>query len=131
MPHLFEPLTLRDVTFQNRIAVSPMCQYSSENGLANDWHFVHLGSRAVGGAGLVMVEATAVVPEGRISPQDMGVWSDDHIEPLKRITRFVHEQGSVAGIGVAGARWSLQARWHSRRDTRSQKPLRRLRSKRW
>lgn len=73
MPHLFESLTLRDVTLQNRIAVSPMCQYSSENGFANDWHFVHLGSRAVGGAGLVLTESTAVVPEGRISPQDLGI----------------------------------------------------------
>jgi 2,4-dienoyl-CoA reductase-like NADH-dependent reductase (Old Yellow Enzyme family) len=103
MPHLFESLTLRDVTFQNRVAVSPMCEYSSENGLANDWHFVHLGSRAVGGAGLVLTEATAVLPEGRISPQDLGIWSDDHIEPLKRITRFVHEQGSAAGIQLAHA----------------------------
>ncbi|MGD9726611.1 MAG: NADPH dehydrogenase NamA [Nitrospiraceae bacterium] len=101
--HLFEPLTLRAVTFQNRIAVSPMCQYSSENGFANEWHVVHLGSRAVGGAGLVMTEATAVTPEGRISPQDLGIWSDDHIEPLKRITRFVHEHSSVAGIQLAHA----------------------------
>jgi 2,4-dienoyl-CoA reductase-like NADH-dependent reductase (Old Yellow Enzyme family) len=103
MPHLFEALTLRDVTLPNRIAVSPMCQYSCENGLANDWHFVHLGSRAVGGAGLVMAEATAVTPEGRISPQDLGIWSDEHIEPLARIVRFIHEQGSVAGIQLAHA----------------------------
>lgn len=103
MPHLFESLTLRDVTFQNRIAVSPMCQYSSENGFANDWHFVHLGSRAVGGAGLVLTESTAIVPEGRISPQDLGIWSDDHILPLKRITDFIHEQGSVAGVQLAHA----------------------------
>jgi 2,4-dienoyl-CoA reductase-like NADH-dependent reductase (Old Yellow Enzyme family) len=86
MPHLFESFTLRDVTFQNRIAVLPMCQYASENGFANDWHFVHLGSRAVGGAGLVLTESTAIVPEGRISPQDLGIWSDDRIAPLKRIT---------------------------------------------
>ena len=103
MPHLFESLTLPDVTFQNRIAVSPMCQYSSENGFANDWHFVHLGSRAVGGAGLVLTESTAIVPEGRISPQDLGIWSDDHILPLKRITDFIHEQGSVAGVQLAHA----------------------------
>src|SRR5713226_8563613 len=103
MPHLFESLTLRDVTLQNRIAVSPMCQYSSENGFANDWHFVHLGSRAVGGAGLVMTEATAVLPEGRISPQDLGIWSDDHVEPLARIVGFIHEQGSVAGMQLAHA----------------------------
>ena len=103
MPHLFDSFTLCDVTFQNRIAVSPMCQYSSENGFANDWHFVHLGSRAVGGAGLVFTEATAVLPEGRISPQDLGIWSDDHIVPLGRITRFIHEQGSVAGVQLAHA----------------------------
>src|SRR5713226_8626731 len=103
MPHLFESLTLRDVTLQNRIAVSPMCQYSSENGFANDWHFVHLGSRAVGGAGLVLTEATAVVPEGRISPQDLGIWSDDHIPTLARIFRFIEEQGAVPGMQLAHA----------------------------
>src|ERR1700730_13183400 len=103
MPHLFESLTLRDVTLQNRIAVSPMCQYSSENGFANDWCFFHLGGRAVGGAGLVFAEATAVVPEGRISPQDLGIWSDDHIESLARIVGFIHEQGSVAGMQLAHA----------------------------
>src|SRR5438132_3913104 len=103
MAHLFESLTLRDVKLQNRIAVSPMCQYSSENGFANDWHFVHLGSRAVGGAGLVLTEATAVVPEGRISPQDLGIWKDEHIEPLARVVRFIHERGSVAGMQLAHA----------------------------
>ena len=103
MASLFEPFALREVTFPNRIAVSPMCEYSSEDGLADEWHFVHLGSRAVGGAGLVMTEATAVLPEGRISPQDLGIWSDRHIEPLRRITRFVHEQGSVAGMQLAHA----------------------------
>ena len=87
MTQLFEPLAIRGVTLRNRIAVSPMCQYSCTNGLANDWHFVHLGSRAVGGAGLVFTEAAAVVPEGRISPQDLGIWSDDHIAPLARIVR--------------------------------------------
>ena len=81
MTHLFDPLTIRDVEFANRVFVSPMCQYSSIDGLPNDWHLVHLGSRAVGGAGLVMTEATAVLPEGRISPQDLGIWSDDHVEP--------------------------------------------------
>ncbi len=100
---LFTPLTLRGVTFRNRIAVSPMCQYSSQDGFANDWHFVHLGSRAVGGAGLVMVEATAVEAIGRISPQDLGIWKDEHIAPLARITRFIHEHGSVAGIQLAHA----------------------------
>jgi 2,4-dienoyl-CoA reductase-like NADH-dependent reductase (Old Yellow Enzyme family) len=103
MPHLFEPLALRAVTLPNRIAVSPMCQYSSENGLATDWHVVHLGSRAVGGAGLVFTEATAVTAEGRISPQDLGIWSDAHNESLARIVRFIHEQGSVAGIQLAHA----------------------------
>lgn len=103
MPHLFEPLALRDVKLSNRIAVSPMCQYSSDRGFANDWHFVHLGSRAIGGAGLVFTEAAAVLPEGRISPQDLGIWSDDHIEPLARIVRFIHEQGAAAGIQLAHA----------------------------
>lgn len=103
MPHLFERLTIRGVTLANRIAVSPMCQYSSEQGFATDWHVVHLGSRAVGGAGLVMTEAAAILPEGRISPQDLGIWSDDHIEPLTRIVRFIHEQGAVSGIQLAHA----------------------------
>jgi 2,4-dienoyl-CoA reductase-like NADH-dependent reductase (Old Yellow Enzyme family) len=103
MPGLFDPLTIRDLTFANRVFVSPMCQYSSENGYANDWHFVHLGSRAVGGAGLVLTEATAVLPEGRISPQDLGIWEDGHIEMLSRIVGFVHEQGSIAGMQLAHA----------------------------
>ena len=97
MAHLFDPLTIRDLQCSNRVFVSPMCEYSSVDGYANDWHFVHLGSRAVGGAGLVLTEATAVVPEGRISPQDLGIWSDDHIPALRRIVNFIHEQGSVAG----------------------------------
>ena len=100
---LFDELKIRDVRLVNRIAVSPMCQYSCENGLATDWHLVHLGSRAVGGAALVMVEATAVLPEARISPQDSGIWSEAHIEPLRRITKFIHSQGSVAGIQIAHA----------------------------
>ena len=103
MTHLFDPLAIQDVTFANRIFVSPMCQYSSTDGYASDWHFVHLGSRAVGGAGLVLTEATAVLPEGRISPQDLGIWMDDHIEPLARIVKFIHEQGSVAGMQLANA----------------------------
>ena len=103
MPNLFDPLSIRDVTLANRIVVSPMCEYSSVDGFANDWHLVHLGSRAVGGAGLVLTEAAAVTPEGRISPQDLGIWSDDHIEFLSRITRFIHSQGSVAGIQLAHA----------------------------
>ena len=100
---LFDELQIRDVRLVNRIAVSPMCQYSCENGLATDWHLVHLGSRAVGGAALVMAEATAVLPEARISPQDSGIWSEAHIEPLARITKFIHSQGSVAGIQIAHA----------------------------
>lgn len=101
--HLFSPLTLRDITFRNRIMVSPMCQYSSEDGFATDWHLVHLGSRAVGGAALVMAEATAVTPDGRISPQDLGIWSDEHCEPLARIARFVSAQGAVPAIQLAHA----------------------------
>jgi len=103
MPHLFESLKLRNVHFANRIGVSPMCEYSSTDGLANDWHVVHLGSRAVGGAALVLTEATAVVKEGRISPEDLGIWSDDHVAPLGRIVRFIHAQGSIAGIQLAHA----------------------------
>lgn len=103
MAHLFDSLTIHDITFPNRVFVSPMCEYSSQEGFANDWHFVHLGSRAVGGAGLILTEATAITPEGRISPQDLGIWSDDHIEPLARIVRFIHGQGSVAGMQLAHA----------------------------
>jgi len=100
---MFQPLTIRSVTLRNRIGVSPMCQYSCEDGVANDWHFVHLGSRAVGGAGIVIVEATGVAPEGRITPGCMGLWSDKHIEPLARIAKFVKEHGAVAGIQIAHA----------------------------
>jgi 2,4-dienoyl-CoA reductase-like NADH-dependent reductase (Old Yellow Enzyme family) len=103
MSKLFTPLTLRDITLRNRIAVSPMCQYSSEDGFASDWHLVHLGSRAVGGAGLVMVEATAVTPEGRITYGDHGLWKDEHIAMLSRITAFIKSQGAVAGIQIAHA----------------------------
>ncbi len=103
MAHLFDPLKIREVMFPNRVFVSPMCEYSSADGYANDWHFVHLGSRAVGGAGLVLTEATAVLPEGRISPQDMGIWKDEHVQPLARIVRFIHEQCSVAGMQLAHA----------------------------
>lgn len=103
MSHLFDPLTIRGVTCANRVFVSPMCEYSSTDGFASDWHLVHLGSRAVGGAGLVFTEATAVTPEGRISPEDLGIWKDDHIDMLARIVRFVHGQGSVAGMQLAHA----------------------------
>jgi len=103
MTHLFDPLAIRAIKFANRVFVSPMCEYSSLDGYPSDWHFVHLGSRAVGGSGLVLTEATAVLPEGRISPQDLGIWMDDHIEALARIVRFIHEQGSVAGMQLAHA----------------------------
>jgi 2,4-dienoyl-CoA reductase-like NADH-dependent reductase (Old Yellow Enzyme family) len=103
MSRLFSPFTLREVTLRNRIFVSPMCQYSSIDGMPNDWHLVHLGSRAVGGAGLVMVEATAVSPQGRISPDDSGIWSDAHAEAFAPIARFISEQGAVAGIQLAHA----------------------------
>lgn len=100
---LMSPLTLRGVTFRNRIAMSPMCMYSALDGFANDFHLVHLGSRAIGGIGLVVVEATAVTAEGRISPGDMGIWKDEHIEPLARIARFVEMQGAIPGIQLAHA----------------------------
>ena len=115
MPALFDRLKIRDLTFANRVFVSPMCQYSSRDGYANDWHFVHLGSRAVGGAGLVLTEATAVVPEGRISPQDLGIWKDEHIQMLSRIVGFIHEQGSIAGIQLAhaGRKASTRRPWET------------------
>jgi 2,4-dienoyl-CoA reductase-like NADH-dependent reductase (Old Yellow Enzyme family) len=100
---LLTPLAIRGLTFRNRIGVSPMCQYCAHEGFADDWHLVHLGSRAVGGAALVVVEATAVTRDGRITPGDMGIWTDQHVEPLARIARFVHSQGSIAGIQLAHA----------------------------
>src|ERR1700684_102529 len=103
MSALLTPLTICEVTLRNRIAVSPMCQYSCEDGFANDWHLVHLGSRAVGGAGLVMMEASAVEARGRISPQDHGIYKDEHIEFLSRITAFLRQQGAVAGLHLAHA----------------------------
>src|SRR3979490_1246933 len=101
--HLFRPLTLRGLTLKNRIVVSPMCQYSSKDGFASDWHLVHLGSRAVGGAALVMTEASAVTPEGRISPQDLGIYDDGHVPGLARIVRFIHGQKTLAGMQLAHA----------------------------
>lgn len=100
---LFSPFTVRSITLRNRIGVSPMCQYSAVDGVANEWHFVHLGSRAVGGAGLVIAEATGVAPEGRITPGCLGLWSDKHIEPLAHIAKFIKEHGAVAGIQIAHA----------------------------
>ena len=113
MSQLFSEFKLRTITFKNRIFVSPMCQYSSENGLPNDWHFVHLGTRAVGGAALVMVEASAVSPIGRISPQDSGIWSEQHAEAFKRITTFIKQQNSIPGIQIAhaGRKASTAAPW--------------------
>ena len=103
MSLLFSPLTLRSVQLKNRIGVSPMCQYSSVNGFASDWHLVHLGSRAVGGTGLVFTEAAAISPEGRITPDDLGIWADEYIAGLQRITQFIRQQGAVAGIQLAHA----------------------------
>ena len=103
MAILFQPLKIKSLTLKNRLVVSPMCQYSSDDGFANDWHLVHLGSRAVGGAGLIIAEASAVSPEGRITPKDLGIWKDDHIPALKRITSFIKSQGSIPGIQLAHA----------------------------
>jgi len=103
MSKLLSPILIKDITFRNRIAVSPMCMYSASDGFANDWHLVHLGSRAVGGAALIIQEATAVSPEGRISPGDLGIYNEKHIEMLQRITSFIHEHGAVAGIQLAHA----------------------------
>jgi 2,4-dienoyl-CoA reductase-like NADH-dependent reductase (Old Yellow Enzyme family) len=113
MANIFDPLSIRGITLQNRIVVSPMCQYSSEDGFANDWHLVHLGSRATGGASLVFTEATAVTPEGRISPEDLGFWKDDHIEFVARIVRFLKSQGTVPGMQLAhaGRKGSTQRPW--------------------
>jgi 2,4-dienoyl-CoA reductase-like NADH-dependent reductase (Old Yellow Enzyme family) len=111
---LLTPLTIRGVTFRNRIVMSPMCQYVAQDGLASDWHLVHLGSRAVGGAALVITEATAVTPDGRITPGDLGIWGEQHVEPLARIVRFVHAQGAVAGIQLAhaGRKASCDVPWN-------------------
>jgi 2,4-dienoyl-CoA reductase-like NADH-dependent reductase (Old Yellow Enzyme family) len=117
MSHLFSPISFRDVTVPNRIAVSPMCEYSSDDGFANDWHLVHLGSRAVGGAGLVFTEASAVLAEGRITPNDLGIWKDEHIPMLARIVEFVHGQGARAGIQLAhaGRKASMARPWDGER----------------
>src|SRR4051794_8254549 len=111
--HLFSPLKLREVELRNRIVVSPMCQYSSVDGFANDWHLVHLGSRAVGGAGLIILEASAVTEEARISPDDLGIWKDEQVEMLARIFRFMEAQGAVGGIQLAhaGRKASTSAPW--------------------
>lgn len=103
MTFLFEPITIRSIKLKNRIVVSPMCEYSSQDGFANDWHLVHLGSRAVGGAALVIAEATAISPEGRITHDDLGIWKDEHINFLSRITSFIEKQNAVPGIQLAHA----------------------------
>src|SRR5258706_12398684 len=103
MPSLFDPLTVRGITLRNRIGISPMCQYSSDDGHATDWHLVHLGSRAQGGAAVVHVEATAVEARGRITPGDMGIWKESHVEPLARVAKFVKGHGAVPAIQLAHA----------------------------
>jgi 2,4-dienoyl-CoA reductase-like NADH-dependent reductase (Old Yellow Enzyme family) len=110
---LFSPLTIRGVTLRNRIVVSPMCQYSSQDGYATDWHLVHLGSRAIGGAAAVLTEAAAVLPDGRISPDDLGIWKDEHVEMLARVFRFLAEHGAVPGMQLAhaGRKASTSAPW--------------------
>ncbi len=100
---LFSPITIRSLTIRNRLVVSPMCMYSSEDGFANEWHLVHLGSRAVGGTGLIFTEATAVEPRGRISPLDLGLWKDEHIEALRKVVNFCHSFGARVGIQLAHA----------------------------
>ncbi len=122
MHHLYSPLQIKNITLKNRIVVSPMCQYSSTDGFATDWHLVHLGSRAVGGAGLVISEAAAVSPEGRITPYDLGIWKDEHVSFLKRITDFIHQQGSVAGIQLAhaGRKASKSQPWTGNKHLTSQ-----------
>lgn len=120
MSILFSPFRIKDITLKNRIVISPMCQYSSTDGFATDWHLVHLGSRAVGGAALIIQEATAVSPEGRISVDDLGIWKDDHIEKLRQITDFIHSQDSVAGIQLAhaGRKASFPAPWKGKHQVR-------------
>jgi 2,4-dienoyl-CoA reductase-like NADH-dependent reductase (Old Yellow Enzyme family) len=122
MSTLFSPLTIKEVKFKNRIVISSMCQYSSVDGYATDWHLVHLGSRAVGGAALIMQEATAVSTEGRISPGDLGIYLDDHIKNLKRITTFIHKQGGVAGIQLAhaGRKASCAVPWDGGKQIKSE-----------
>ena len=115
--NLFSPLTIKSVTIKNRIAISPMCQYSATDGFATDWHLVHLGSRASGGAGLIIQEATAVSPEGRISPEDLGLWNNEQIDKLKQITQFIINQDAVPGIQLAhaGRKASAASPWNGGR----------------
>jgi len=124
MPHLFSPVKIKNIEFKNRLMVSPMCEYSSEDGFANDWHLVHLGSRAVGGAALVITEATAVSPEGRITAADLGIYKDEHIAKLKQITDFIHQHDAVAGIQLAhaGRKASHLVPWDGGRQIPSTQP---------
>jgi len=125
MPHLFEPLTIRGITLRNRIGVSPMCMYSYTDGFSNDWQMIHLGARAAGGAGLIIAEATAVEAVGRITPHDVGIWSDDHIEPLTRVTRVIKSNGAVAGIQIAhaGRKASSKRPWDNGKPTLPDEPF--------
>ena len=125
MPHLFEPLTIRGITLRNRIGVSPMCMYSYTDGFSNEWQIVHLGARAVGGAGLVIAEASAVEPRGRITPFDIGIWSDAHIDPLAKVSSVIKKNGAVAGIQIAhaGRKASSNQPWVSTKPITQDKPL--------
>lgn len=124
MSELFKPLKIKSIELKNRLVISPMCEYSSIDGFANDWHLVHLGSRAVGGAGLIITEAAAVSPEGRITPDDLGIWKDEHICELKKIVDFIHQNGSVAGIQLAhaGRKASHQSSWKGSGQILSNEP---------
>jgi len=124
MPHLFSPIKIKNIEFKNRLVVSPMCEYSSEDGFANDWHMVHLGSRAIGGGALVIAEATAVSPEGRITAGDLGIYKDDHINKLKQITDFIYEHDAIAGIQLAhaGRKASHEIPWKGGAQIRSDQP---------
>jgi len=125
MPHLFEPFTIRGLTLRNRIGLSPMCMYSYSDGFSNDWQVIHLGARAAGGAGLIITEATAVEARGRISPYDVGIWSDEHIEPLQRVTQVIKANGAVAGIQIAhaGRKASVRRPWENGKPIRPDEPL--------
>jgi len=124
MAHLFSPLKIKSIEFKNRIVVSPMCEYSSEDGFATDWHLVHLGSRAVGGAGLIITEAIAVSSEGRITAGDLGIYKDEHIEKLKQITDFIHAHGAIAGtqLAHAGRKASHQIPWEGGKQVAADQP---------
>ncbi len=124
MAELFKPLKIKSIELKNRIVISPMCEYSSVDGFANDWHFVHLGSRAVGGAGLIITEATAVSPEARITPDDLGLWKDEHLTEQKKIVDFIHDNGSIAGIQLAhaGRKASHQSPWKGSKLIPSSEP---------